>query len=194
MTTHDISLVGPEVRLDPLELSDADKLWPLIDDELWRGIPTPCPTSVKNYREHIEAQHQVPALHAFTVRDASSGEVRGSTAFYDVVPTQKRVEIGWTWYARPFWGRKTNPASKLLLLTYAFEALDFNRVALRCDIRNTRSARAIERLGAKPEGVLRQHRIAADGVVSDTAYFSIVRHEWPMVRDGLKARMGERVE
>jgi RimJ/RimL family protein N-acetyltransferase len=186
---HDVRLAGDGVRLDPLEVADAAALWPLTDDALWAGMVTPRPASVEAYAEHVEAQLANPTTVAFTVRGADDGEVRGTTTLYDLVPAQGRVEIGSTWYARPFWGGRTNPATKLLLLGHAFETLGLNRVALRCDARNLRSAAAIRRLGAVPEGVLRSHRIAADGTVGDTAYFSIVRAEWPDVRAGLRARL-----
>jgi len=186
---HDVRLAGGGVRLDPLEVGDADALWPWTDDELWAGMVTPRPASVAAYADHVEAQLAAPTTLAFTVRGADDGEVRGTTTLYDLTPAQGRVEIGSTWYGRAFWGGRTNPATKLLLLTHAFDALGLNRVALRCDARNLRSASAIRRLGAVPEGVLRSHRIAADGTVGDTAYFSIVRSEWPDVRAGLEARL-----
>jgi RimJ/RimL family protein N-acetyltransferase len=187
--THDVRLAGDGVRLDPLEVADAVALWPLTDDALWAGMVTPRPASVEAYAEHVEAQLANPTTLAFTVRGADDGEVRGTTTLYDLVPAQGRVEIGSTWYARAFWGGRTNPATKLLLLGHAFDTLGLNRVALRCDARNLRSAAAIRRLGAVPEGVLRSHRVAADGTVGDTAYFSIVRAEWPDVRAGLEARL-----
>ena len=187
---HDVTLAGHGVRLDPLEVADAVALWPLTDDELWAGMVSPRPASVAAYADHVEAQLANPTTLAFTVRGSDEGEVRGTTTLYDLVPAQGRVEIGSTWYGRPFWGGRTNPAAKLLLLSHAFETLDLNRVALRCDARNLRSAAAIRRLGAVPEGVLRSHRVAADGSLGDTAYFSIVRDEWPAVRAGLEARLG----
>lgn len=186
---HDVRLAGGGVRLDPAEVGDAAALWPLTDDGLWAGMVSPRPASVAAYARHVEAQLANPTTLAFTVRGADDGEVRGTTTLYDLVPAQGRVEIGSTWYGRAFWGGRTNPATKLLLLTHAFDALGLNRVALRCDARNLRSAAAIRRLGAVPEGVLRSHRVAADGSVGDTAYFSIVRPEWPEVRAGLEARL-----
>ncbi|HEU0256879.1 MAG TPA: GNAT family protein [Microbacteriaceae bacterium] len=189
MSEHELSLAGPEVRLDPIVPGDAETLWRMTDRELWFGMISPWPASPAAYAARIAAQRARPGTIAFTVRSARDGEVRGTTSFYELVPEQSRVEVGSTWYGRPFWGGRTNPAAKLLLLTHAFETLGLNRVGLRCDSRNTRSATAIRRLGAKPEGVLRSHRIAADGSVGDTAYFSIIRAEWPEVRAGLEARL-----
>ncbi len=105
------------------------------------------------------------------------------------MPSQGRVELGSTFYAREWWGGTTNPACKYLLLRHAFEDLGVARVALRADARNSRSLGAIRRLGAVPEGVLRSHRVAPDGSRQDTAYFSVLRDEWPTVRDGLLARL-----
>ena len=186
---HDVRLAGDGVRLDPLAVEDAAALWPLTDDGLWAGMVTSRPASVAAHAEHVKAQVANPTTLAFTVRGEADGEVRGTTTLYDLAVAQGRVEIGSTWYGRAFWGGRTNPATKLLLLGHAFDTLGLNRVALRCDARNLRSAAAIRRLGAVPEGVLRSHRIAADGTVSDTAYFSIVRGEWPDVRAGLEARL-----
>lgn len=189
MSDHDTTLRGPFVTLEPVREEDAAALWALTDDAMWAGMTTPRPTSAAGYAEHVAAQLAAPGVLAFTVRDSATGRVRGSTSLYDLVPAQRRVEIGSTWYGRECWGGPTNPAAKLLLLGHAFDGLGLNRVALRCDARNTRSARAIERLGARPEGVLREHRVAADGSVGDTAYFSILRAEWPSVRRGLEVRL-----
>lgn len=191
MTAHDIVLEGHGIRLSPARADDAAEAWPLTDPELWSHMTTPWADSVEAYAARVEQQRATPGLYAFTARDAETDEVRGATTFYEYVPAQGRVEIGTTWYGRAFQGGRTNPAAKMLLLTHAFEAWGVNRVALRCDARNERSARAIERLGATREGRLRQHRIAPDGSVADTLYFSILRDEWPTVRAGLEERLRE---
>ncbi|WP_295823694.1 GNAT family protein [uncultured Microbacterium sp.] len=189
MTAHDITLEGHGIRLSPARTADAAEAWPLTDAELWSRMTTPWADSVEAYAARVEQQHATPGLYAFTVRDAETDKVRGATTFYEYVPAQGRVEIGTTWYGRAFQGGRTNPAAKLLLLAHAFEQWEVNRVALRCDARNERSARAIERLGATREGRLRRHRIAPDGSVSDTLYFSVLRDEWPAVRAGLRERL-----
>lgn len=191
MTAHDIVLEGHGIRLSPARADDAAEAWPLTDPELWSRMTTPWADSVEAYAARVEQQRATPGLYAFTARDAETDEVRGATTFYEYIPAQGRVEIGTTWYGRAFQGGRTNPAAKMLLLTHAFEAWGVNRVALRCDARNERSARAIERLGATREGRLRQHRIAPDGSVADTLYFSILRDEWPAVRAGLEERLRE---
>lgn len=193
MTAHDITLEGHGIRLVPADPSHAAQAWPLTDPELWSRMTTPWADSVEAYAAAVERQRATPGVYAFTVQDADTGAVRGSTTFYEYVPAQGRVEIGTTWYGRAFQGGSTNPAAKLLLLGHAFDVWGLNRVALRCDARNERSARAIERLGATLEGRLRRHRIAPDGSIADTLYFSIVREEWPAVRDGLEARLAASV-
>ncbi len=117
------------------------------------------------------------------------GRAQGSTSYLDVDLSVGGVEIGWTWYARPLWATTVNPACKLLLLTHAFEVLGAERVTLKTDGLNTRSQSAIRRLGATYDGTLRHHRRRPDGSVRDTAYFSILRSEWPGVREGLLARL-----
>jgi RimJ/RimL family protein N-acetyltransferase len=190
VTAHDLVLEGRGIRLTPAHPDDAAEAWALTDAAMWAGMTTPWPDSPAAYAARVERQRETPGMLAFTVRDAATSGIRGSTTFYDYAPAQGRVEIGTTWYGRAFQGGRTNPATKLLLLEHAFDTWGLNRVALRCDARNVRSARAIERLGATPEGRLRHHRIAPDGSVGDTLYFSILRAEWPAVRAGLEDRLG----
>jgi RimJ/RimL family protein N-acetyltransferase len=129
----------------------------------------------------------------------STGRPVGSTSYYDLESwpalTGDRpavVEIGHTWYAASAQRTAVNTESKLLLLTHAFETWGCLRVALRTDARNERSRAAIERIGARYEGIRRAHMVATDGTVRDSAYFSIVRDEWPAVRAGLEARLSRR--
>lgn len=186
---HDLVLEGHGVRLVPLDESHAAALVALVDDALWRGMTSATPRTPAAMAETISAARSTSGRLAFAVVDAVTGEVRGSTSFYDWAPDFARVEIGHTYYGRPWWGGATNPACKLLLLTHAFETWGCARVALRADAENTRSAAAIKRLGATPEGVLRSHRVRPDGSRGDTAYFSILADEWPAVRAELEARL-----
>ncbi|ARC57969.1 Putative ribosomal N-acetyltransferase YdaF [Frondihabitans sp. 762G35] len=186
---HDIHLDGFGIRLEPVTADHASDLWALTDDELWAGMTTPRPTDPADYARHIVTQQETPGMLAFAVIDDTDGRILGSTSLYDLSIPQRRVEIGSTWYGRASWGGRTNPAAKYLLFRHAFETLGLARVALRCDARNTRSAAAIRRLGAVPEGILRAHRVAADGSRGDTAYFSVVEEEWPAVAAGLLARL-----
>ncbi|MBO9554855.1 GNAT family protein [Cellulomonas sp.] len=186
---HDLTLEGFGTRLVPLHASHAPELAAFIDDDLWRGMTSPVPVGTAGVEATIDAATATPGRLAFAVLDAATGEVRGSTSFYDWEPRMARVEIGHTYYAPRWWGTSNNPACKLLMLRHAFETWGCVRVALRADARNSRSIAAITRLGATPEGVLRSHRVAPDGSRGDTAYFSILSDEWPAVRDGLLARL-----
>ncbi len=185
---HDLTLAADEVRLVPLGVEHAPALLAYVDDAAWFGWSVPTPRTVEDMAGVVTAAHATPERYAFAVL-GPGGEVRGTTSFYDVDLRVARCEIGWTFYGRPFWGGRTNPAAKLALLRHAFDVWGMHRVALRADARNTRSVGAIMRLGAVPEGVLRGHRIAADGSRGDTAYFSILAPEWPAVRAGLEGRL-----
>ncbi len=190
---HDIVLEGFGLRLEPLADRHGAALLALIDDELWAGMPSPPPRNAADIAAYVAEAEANPTRLAFAVvvpAGEQPGQVRGSTSFYGWVPEQGRVEIGHTFYGRPWWGGRTNPTCKYLLLTHAFEVLGAQRVALRADARNARSLAAMRKLGAVPEGVLRSHRVAADGSRGDTAYFSILAPEWPAVRAGLLARLG----
>lgn len=186
---HEVVLEGHGVRLEPLAEHHAAELVSLLDAELWSWMTTPMPGDVETMVSFIQETVERPGTIAFAVTDARTGQLRGSTSFYDLAPSQGRVEVGSTYYGRRYWGGRTNPACKLLLLGHAFDQLGLYRVALRCDARNTRSGAAIRRLGAVPEGVLRGHRVAADGTRGDTAYFSVLAPEWPHVRQGLAHRL-----
>lgn len=186
---HSVELAGHGVRLEPLAPAHAAALCALVDAELWVAQPPPLPDTEPLMRGYITAAVNDPLRMAFAVCEADSGEVRGTTSFYELVPVHQRIEIGATFYGRPHWGGRTNPTCKLLLLTHAFEQLAVHRVALRCSSSNARSAAAIQRLGAVAEGALRSHRITLDGTRADTLYFSILAPEWPAVRARLQDRV-----
>lgn len=185
---HDLILTRGSVRLRPLVPEDAAALLALVDEKIWAGMSTPLPRTEQEMTVHLTELTGQPALLGFAVEH--DGHVVGRTSFYDLVPGL-RVDIGHTFYARELWGTTLNPTVKLLLLDHAFDSLGVARVALRCDSRNQRSRRAILRLGATYEGTLRKFRYAADGTVADAAYFSIIAEEYPAVREGLLARIGQ---
>lgn len=185
---HDLHLSGPHVLLRPLVPDDAAALASVSRAEDLRWHTTPLPLDEATARSNIERLVEDTGTMALAVAGADGG-FRGMTSLYDLVGSVPRVEIGHTHYAREHWGGLTNPATKLLMLTHAFEVWGCERVALRCDAANTRSAGAIQRLGATAEGVLRSHRRRFDGTVADTAYFSVLAGEWPSVREGLRARV-----
>ena len=191
---HDLVLEGPVVSLVPLGAEHAAELAVLSsssptpgEDLRWHTSAPPLdePTA----QAGVDRLVADPTTLAFAVTGTAGGELRGVTSFYEHVPAVPRVEVGHTQYGREYWGTTTNPATKLLMLGHAFDVWRCVRVALRCDVRNERSVAAILRLGAQPEGVLRNHRRSHDGEVADTAYFSITADEWPAVRDRLHARV-----
>lgn len=182
---HRTELELGSVRLRPSDLEDAACVIAWLDPEMWRGMSTAFPDEAA-LRADLSSRTAAPATWCFTVE--ADGEVVGLTSYYEMVPW--KLEVGSTVYARRVWGTSVNPACKLLLLGHAFDVLGVERVALRCDARNERSFRAIERLGASYEGTLRQFRPAGTGGLADVAYFSVLRREWPGVRAGLRARLG----
>ena len=186
---HDIVLEDHGVRLRQLEPADAPRLAEIVDPGLWTYMSSPFPDGAAAWEVIVTKALTSADRIPFAVVDVVSGDVVGSTSFYERAPAQHRVEIGYTFYARAVWGTTVNPACKRLLLGQAFDTWECRRVALRCDVQNLRSAAAIQKLGATFEGNLRQHRTQSDGSQSDTSYFSIVADEWARVRGALDARL-----
>lgn len=183
---HDIVLSRGDVTLRPLVPTDGPRLRAVVDAATWAGMSSPLPATDEAMTATVDAMIDEQATLAFAVE--LSGRFVGRTTFYDLVPGL-RTEIGSTIYARAVWGGIVNPTAKLLLFGHAFGALGVGRVALRCDHRNIRSHRAIERLGARFEGTLRRFRPAADGTIADVDYFSVIAREWPQVRADLTTRL-----
>ncbi|MCU6479505.1 RimJ/RimL family protein N-acetyltransferase [Arthrobacter silviterrae] len=186
---HNISLPGHGVRLVPLRRRHAADLFPYIDADMWAGMASEQPSSKRALDRLFASRIADPAIIAFAVIDEETGTVAGTTSLYDYVPEQSRVELGMTFFGRNYWGRNVNAASKLALLGFAFEELLVHRVTLRCDMRNSRSAAAIVKLGATFEGVLRGYRRGHDGTRVDTGLYSILEHEWPQSRSSLVQRL-----
>ncbi len=177
------------VRLEPLSLSHADGLRAAAEDgELWnlRITSVPEPHNVESY---IRKALEMPDRLAFAVVDASTGAVIGTTSYHDILPGVDRVEIGWTWYAKSRQRSHVNTSCKLLLLSHAFDTLGCAVVGLRTDNFNHASQRAIERLGAKKDGVIRHHWPRRDGTVRDTVIYSILRGEWPEIKAHLHYKL-----
>ena len=173
------------VRLEPLGLQHADGLRRAAQDgELWqlRITSVPEPGDVETY---IARAIDMPDRVAFAVLDASTGAVIGSTSYHDILPAVDRVEIGWTWYAKSRQRSSINTSCKLLLLSHAFDTLGCAVVGLRTDNFNFASQKAIERLGARKDGVIRHHALRRDGTIRNTVMYSIVRGEWPEIKTHL---------
>ena len=180
-----ITLSARGVELVPLALAhEAGLRTAAADGELWniRVTSVPEPEQTRSYIESALAMREAGNRFAFAVTDQASGKVLGCTSYHDIVPAVKRVEIGWTWYAKSSQRSHVNTTCKLLLLTHAFETLDCHVVGWRTDNFNFASQAAIERLGAKKDGVLRGHALRRDGTIRDTVMYSLRSGEWPDVK------------
>jgi RimJ/RimL family protein N-acetyltransferase len=186
------TLDGHGIRLEPLAPAHAPSLADAVrDGELWRlwftAVPEPekAEAYIAMALEGQRAGHMLP----WAVRELTSDAIVGSTRFHDIVPSIDRVEIGYTWYAKRWQRSHVNTACKLRLLTHAFETLGCRVVGLRTDNFNFASQRAIERLGAKKDGVLRHHQARRDGTVRDSVMYSILATEWGDVKRHLELRL-----
>jgi RimJ/RimL family protein N-acetyltransferase len=188
-----VVLEDGRVRLEPMTAGHVDALRAAAaDGELWnlRVTSVPEPQDTAAYVEHALRQQAEGSRLPFAVVDAASGRVVGSTSYHDIVPAVERLEIGWTWYAESVQRTHVNTAAKLLLLAHAFETLQAQLVGWRTDAFNFASQRAIERLGARKDGVLRHHALRRDGSVRDTVMYSLTVGEWPQTRAHLRWRLG----
>ena len=195
-----ITLTGRHVILEPLRPAHHDGLVEAArDGQLWNlwytSVPTPEEMAAE-IRRRLGLQEQGSML-PFTTRlidpaTGGPGRIIGMTTYMNIDPGTPRVEIGSTWNAVSVQGTGTNADSKLLLLSHAFDVLGCPAVEFRTHWLNHQSREAIARLGAKQDGVLRNHSRTKDGVLRDTVVFSILEHEWPMVRAGLEFRLAKR--
>jgi len=180
-----VTLAARGVELVPLAISHAAGLRAAAaDGELWklRITSVPEPEQTLAYIESALAGQQEGQRFPFTVRDQASGTVLGSTSYHDIIAATRRVEIGYTWYAARCQRTHVNTTCKLLMLTHAFETLACNVVGWRTDNFNFASQAAIERLGARKDGVIRGHALRRDGTIRDTVMYSLRAGEWPEVK------------
>ena len=182
------------MRLEPLQPAHADDLRAAAaDGALWnlRVTSVPMPDDTENYiaaaLAGLEDGHMLP----FVVRETGSGKIVGSSRYHDIVAAVERLEIGYTWYAQSRQRSHVNTECKMLLMTHAFETLGAQLVGWRTDNFNFASQRAIERLGARRDGVLRHHALRRDGTVRDTVMYSMRAGEWPEARAELQARLAK---
>jgi len=188
-----VVLADARVRLEPLGLQHVDGLRrAAADGELWRIRVTsvPEPDDTRGYVERALQAFAEGHRLAFAVLDARSGAVIGSSSYHDIVPAVERLEIGYTWYAKSRQRTHVNASAKLLLMRHAFESLGAKLVGWRTDNFNFASQRAIERLGARKDGVLRHHAVRRDGTIRDTVMYSMTAGEWPEAKAELLARLG----
>lgn len=189
---HPVVLESDAVRLEPLMPDHVAGLEAAAaDGELWhlRVTHVPKPGAMRAYVEKALAMQATGTALPFAVRDQRDGAIVGSTRFYDFDADVPRVLIGHTWYAASRQRTHVNTACKLLLVDHAFDVLDCAAVGWETDILNTRSQRAIERLGAHRDGVLRRHKRRHDGTIRDSVEYSIIAPEWPALRTRLIARL-----
>jgi RimJ/RimL family protein N-acetyltransferase len=177
-----VTLTENGVQLEPLGLEHEEGLrTAAADGELWRLRVTsvPEPEHTRAYIETALRMRAEGSRFAFAVRDLSTDRIVGSTSYHDILPAVQRVEIGYTWYAQSVQRTHVNTTCKLLMMRHAFETLNCRVVGWRTDNFNFASQRAIERLGAKKDGVIRGHGLRRDGTIRDTVMYSMTAGEWP---------------
>jgi RimJ/RimL family protein N-acetyltransferase len=193
--TEPVTLKGAHVLLEPLGIGHLDGLVDAVrDGELWKLWYTSVPKP-ESMRQEIERRLDLQSkgsMLPFTVRRAGDGAVCGMTTYMNIDAVHKRVEIGSTWYAKSAQRTGINTEAKLLLLTHAFEVLGCIAVEFRTHWMNQQSRTAIARLGAKQDGVLRNHQRMADGSLRDTVVFSIIESEWPTIKRHLQYQLERR--
>ena len=177
-----VALTACGVDLVPLSLAHEEGLRAAAaDGALWniRVTSVPEPEQTRSYIENALSMRDAGNRFAFAVQDSTTGKVLGSTSYHDIVPALKRLEIGWTWYGKSSQRSHVNTTCKLLLMTHVFEVLGCQVVGWRTDNYNFASQAAIERLGAKKDGVIRGHALRRDGTIRDTVMYSMRSGEWP---------------
>ncbi len=192
MIVAPVMLEGAHVRLEPLSKAHLAGLAEVgLDEELWRWIPTPVrtPEEMAAYIETALKEQERGVALPFAIVERATGRAIGSTRYGSIERTHHRVEIGWTWLARQWQRTAINTEAKYLLLRHAFETLGCMRVELKTDSLNERSRAAILRIGAKEEGIFRNHMITASGRIRHTVYFSVVESEWPVVKARLETML-----
>ena len=186
LNVQPVTLTDGRVRLVPMSLEHVDALKAAAaDGELWklRVTSVPDPDDTRGYVERALAMRDQGNRLPFVVIDLENDDrIIGSTSYHDIVPAIDRLEIGWTWYAKSTQRSHVNTCAKLLLLVHAFETLNAKLVGWRTDNYNFASQQAIERLGARKDGVLRHHAVRRDGTVRDTVMYSLAAGEWPEVK------------
>ncbi len=186
------TLETPQLRLEPLsEAHTPDLAAAARDGELWnlRITSVPAPGEEDVYVAFALKGHEQGHMLPFVVRDLASGTIIGTTRYHDIVVPIERLEIGYTWYGKSWQRSHVNTTCKLLLMTHAFETLGAKMLGWRTDNYNFASQKAIERLGARKDGVLRHHAPRRDGTVRDTVMYSLAAGEWPEVKAHLQYQL-----
>lgn len=190
------TLSGRLIRLEPLAPEHVEPLYAIAASapEVFRFTSTPVtPEQKARYFAKAFADQAEGRAYPFAILEGSSGPVIGTTRLTDLNPAYRNAELGYTWLDPAYQGGAANLDSKLLMLEFAFDALDLIRVQLNVDSRNVRSQAAIRSLGATFEGTLRSHQIMKDGYLRDTMVFSILQREWPELKPKLEARLAQKL-
>jgi len=192
MKVEPVFLEGRTLRLEPLSLDHAPGLWPHAGPEVFHWLADlPLDGSYEAFRDWIGETMRRPASLTFAMIVAETGEPAGVSGYLEIRPDHRGIEIGRTWIGKAHQGSRVNPESKLLLFRHAFETLGAIRVQLKTDLRNLQSQRAIEKLGAVREGVLRRYQIRSNGEARDTVMYSVLAEEWPALKARLEARLAD---
>jgi len=181
-----VVLKGEHVRLEPLSQDHAQGLFNRgqeVSD--WEFLPRACFVDMPDTRQWIDAALEAPNQLPFAIIETSKDKAVGSTRFLNIRPDHRSLEIGWTWLGREWQGTAVNTEVKSLLLEHAFERLRYLRVEFKTDARNLRSQKALERIGANWEGVLRNHMIVQGDFSRDSVFYSVIDREWPDVKERL---------
>lgn len=183
-----VTLEGRTVRLEPLALAHAPALAALCEDDIFTyfSVVLRSLEDVERYITRALGAAERGTERPFVIVEHKTGEVVGTTSYLDIQKEHRTLEIGWTWLGRRVWRTRVNTECKYLLLSLAFDTLGVMRVQLKTDRRNARSRAAIERMGARFEGILRNHVLVRGGVVRDSAYYGVIDTEWPEVKARLE--------
>ncbi len=190
MRVQPVTLTGRRVRLEPLARRHAPELLEAAEhDEVWTYLDEPTPRSLPMIEKLVDdalAEQGAGQRLPWATIALDTGRAVGSVSLIDLRPRDRGVEVGWAWLSPERWQTGISREVAALVLKHAFEDLDAVRVAFKTDVRNARSQAAILALGAQREGVLRSHMVLRDGHIRDSVYFSVIRDEWPHVRDQLR--------
>lgn len=187
-----VTLKGKLVTLVPMNRDQKDDILAAIADgnlsDLW-FTSIPSQSTIDSYFETAEAEQHQGLSAPFVVIENATGKLIGATRYCNIEAAHRRLEIGYTWYSKSYQRTGVNTECKLLLLAHAFQTMHAIAVEFRTNWHNQPSRQAIERLGAKQDGILRNHRLSADGLIRDTVVFSIIAGEWPSVKKGLEFKI-----
>jgi RimJ/RimL family protein N-acetyltransferase len=197
ITVLPVTLELNGVRLEPMTTAHAGDLGQAAaDGELWKIVVTsvPDPGDEGNYIKTALEMREAGSRLPFVVRELTTGKIIGSTSYHDIVSNIDRVEIGYTWYGKSWQRSHVNTTCKLMLLGHAFDTLGCKVVGLRTDGLNHASQAAIERLGAKRDGVVRHFGLRRDGTVRDAVLYSILATEWPAIKENLQEKLARHAQ